>query len=215
MKTYKKLYSAFWGIMAIISLSSCEKLDIEEYMYPDGKYTVATDGSVDLGLSVEWAAKNLSSSTEGFALSYTDAPFDFKWWNLNSNYCPLDEIGGTEYDEATRLLGDDWQTPSKKQWQELLTNCTLLAGNIEGINGIIAIGKNGNAIFLPLTKVYYYNILDYWTSTRSDNSTPSEAKGIGVEFPAPTVYKYSPYSEYKFESTGLTYQAQIRPVKVK
>lgn len=116
---------------------------------PTERGTVIESGTVDLGLSVKWAACNLGAS---YCYEYGDT-YDFG--NTDSN-CP-EQIGGTMYDHAHQELGGKWQTPSKAQWEELMDNCLVEYQSYRGVNGLIVTGTLGKAIFIP--------VRNYWTST--------------------------------------------------
>ena len=168
------VYAIAFG--CLIACSSCEKLDIEDYIKKnnlsdntttgggsesikeDGE--VQTEGAVDLGLSVKWAAQNLIF--EGFAGSCSEIGDEFNW---STNYIssPPQEIGGTSFDCATHILGENWQTPSEEQWKELIDNCRLHYTVYEDAIGYVVTGKTGKAIFIPMeTKS---DESSYWSST--------------------------------------------------
>lgn len=64
----------------------------------------------------------------------------------------LTDISGMiGYDAAYRLMGNDWQMPTRKECEELVDNCTWEWTNINGVNGYKVTGTNGNYIFLPAT----------------------------------------------------------------
>ena len=134
---------------------------------------------VDLGLSVNWASNNLRLA---------DARIDnslIGWGNVDGRLksqtveeyigdIDIDDIAGTCYDIVSSNLGKGWSMPTEKQWQELLTKCTL-SYNFNKC-GFDVNGPNGNSIFLPLggfrtgdnvgSKSYGF----YWTSCRGINS---------------------------------------------
>lgn len=141
-----------------MAVSSCEKVDMDEYLKPeldkileeinktgeDGE--VQTEGAVDLGLSVKWAACNLDKN--GFANDCTNLGYVFPWTEKQLNYYP-EEIGGTALDPATVILGDSWQTPSVAQWEELLKECRIHYTAYKDAVGYIITGPSGKAIFIP------------------------------------------------------------------
>lgn len=145
-----------------MAVSSCEKVDMDEYLKPeldkileeinntgenikeDGE--VQIEGSVDLGLSVKWAACNLDE--KGFANDCTDIGSEFGWTEKNLNYAP-EEIGGTSLDPATVILGETWQTPSSAQWEELLKKCRIHYTTYKDAVGYIITGPSRKAIFIP------------------------------------------------------------------
>ncbi len=86
---------------------------------------------VDLGLSVEWATRNLDASDSFKTGSYyrfgdikakSNASYPFQ-----QNFS-LDDIticGNPEYDAVTATLGDGWCTPTREMFAELLENCDV------------------------------------------------------------------------------------------
>lgn len=119
---------------------------------PTERGTLYETGVVDLGLSVNWSACNLGAEY----CWYGGDKYNFG--NLDNN-CP-EEIGGTEDDHATQILGNEWSTPSLKQWEELRDNCLVETGHYRNVQGIFVTGTTQKTIFIP----YYHS---YWTSTIS------------------------------------------------
>lgn len=119
---------------------------------------VITEGAVDLGLSVKWAACNLGTS-----VCFSDGTEYSEWGDTRSN-CLLN-ICGTEYDQATEELGAGWQLPSYEQAKELFENCRWTLSQYRGVDGYIVTGPSRNAIFIPAPQNTYY-----WTGTCDVNS---------------------------------------------
>lgn len=82
-------------------------------------------------------------------------------------------------DDAAHVnLGGNWQMPTKKDFEELLEECTWKQEHRNGIQGYLVTGPNGNSIFLPKYKreidigtdeIFYSG--DYWTrSVKGDFS---------------------------------------------
>lgn len=118
---------------------------------------LVTEGHVDLGLSVEWAACNLGSEWcwekgVSYGFGYTKAD------------CP-ESICGTEYDIATHNLGSEWRLPTKEQMLELAEKCRWNPTKYRGVLGIIITGPSGKAIFIPTNNKYSWSSEDYWTGT--------------------------------------------------
>ena len=44
------------------------------------------------------------------------------------------------YDASYRLMGNDWQIPTRKECEELVDNCTWEWTNINGVDGYKVIG---------------------------------------------------------------------------
>ena len=139
---------------------------------------------VDLGLSVNWASKNLGAKTpedigdyyawgETATKSYYDEDNSktFKWDILNLGvkddeseyYYNLPN----EYDVAYKKLGKEWSIPTMTQLLELWSECSWIPMfecdldpskefdySKEKFRGCKIIGKNGNSIYLPVTGAY-------------------------------------------------------------
>ena len=149
---------AFFAFIAV----SCEKTSMDEYNEYVEEYTsspgqrpsqdgnVIETGRVDLGLSVEWAACNLSKTTSNhFAPMCSDVGTkDFDWTFKSITYPPLN-ISGTQYDNATALLGGQWRTPTKAEVHELFIKCRVTKKMYRGVDGYIVTGPSGKAIFVP------------------------------------------------------------------
>lgn len=174
---------------------------IEKDVIPTEDGEVVTEGHVDLGLSVEWAACNL-----GTQLCY-DLGTQYKWGDLSTN-C-LDDICGTEYDQATDEIGKNWRLPTKDQLEELINKCRWHATTYRGKYGYIVTGPSKKAIFLPVSTQYYYG--NYWTGSL-DIST-NKAFSLGFRSSG---YLHDEYMSYcpKILSTDRQYHYDnyIRPV---
>lgn len=123
--------------------------------------TVSAGAVVDLGLSVYWCSCNVGAeSPEEFGdyfawgetkpkSKYTKETYSY----YDSNTAQYIDIGanieGTEYDAATVNLGSDWRMPTYTEINELKTNCNWEWSQINGKNGYVVTGPNGNSIFLP------------------------------------------------------------------
>ena len=151
------------------ALPSCEKFnpdDPETADTPNNNGTITKDGViqktglVDLGLSVKWAACDLGE--DGFVEDCTIVGKN-RYWSTVAIATPPAEIGGTSFDWATSILGDQWQTPSKAQWEELKKKCRISYGVYENTVGWTVTGLSGNAIFIPLG--ISSSIMSYWTSS--------------------------------------------------
>lgn len=226
--TSKYVVSLIISMSIMLIFSSCEKLNLDEFITSieeaegeggkdgpikdqiDHDGLVIKEGMVDLGLSVKWAACNLSE--EGFCSSCSDWGSTFNWWTEGSNSCHLKEIGGTEYDYATKILGEEYMTPSKAQWEELINNCRVTYTVYNGRNGYVFTGRNYNAIFIPCDKNAYSSDAwkkYYWTSTWAQNNS-NGSFGLAIN----TYYIKNDSYYYSFLSTNQsTIESQIRPVE--
>lgn len=139
---------------------------------------------VDLGLSVNWASKNLGAKNaedigdyyawgETTTKSYYDEDNSktFKWNIVNVGikdneseyYYNLPD----KYDVAYQKLGKEWRIPTMTQLLELWNECSWISMfecdldsskkrdySKEKFRGYKILGKNGNSIFLPITGAY-------------------------------------------------------------
>ncbi|MBO7083529.1 MAG: DUF1566 domain-containing protein [Bacteroidales bacterium] len=131
---------------------------------------------VDLGLpsGTLWATCNVGSDApeeygDYFAWGETE-PKETYYWSTYS-YCNGSENSITKYcnnaeygyngftDNLTTLLpeddaasvnwGEDWRTPTREEWQELLDNTTSTWTTRNGKNGRLFTASNGNSLFFP------------------------------------------------------------------
>ena len=63
-----------------------------------------------------------------------------------------DIAGDDKYDAATNMLGRNWRLPTDEECQELLNRCKWETKVIDGIEGRLVTGPNGNSIFLPFNQ---------------------------------------------------------------
>ena len=137
---------------------------------------------VDLGLpsGTLWATMNVGAST------VEDCGYKFAWGETTSrtdhkkeNYTYYSEsFTATKYNDTDGLTelqnsddaayenwGATWRTPTKEDWLELKSSCTLSWTSQNGVNGYLVKSKsNGKTIFLPILKGEVYG--RYWSSTR-------------------------------------------------
>ena len=126
---------------------------------------------VDLGLSVKWASWNVGASAPEeygthFAWGEVEGNWYYNWstykwcngtqysltkYNKNSSYGIVDNktVLDPEDDAAHVNWGDGWRMPTDSEWTELMTNCTWTWTTLNGVNGRLYTGPNGNSIFLP------------------------------------------------------------------
>lgn len=114
---------------------------------------------VNLGLSVNWADRNLYTQTSsGTGRFYT--------WAKASNY----ESGR---DVAMYATNGNWRLPTKAEIQELLDNCTAAQATVNGVTGVRFTASNGKSIFIPDVGGYMGNTfypasqmgVFYWSGT--------------------------------------------------
>jgi uncharacterized repeat protein (TIGR02543 family) len=142
----------------------------------EGNGSVESHNFVDLGLpsGTKWATCNVGSTTpEGygdyFAWGETTTKETYNWstykycngdYNTFTKYCYNAEYGDNGYtdalttleaidDAATANWGSGWRMPTQDEVRELRNNCTHEWTTLNGVNGRLFTGPNGNSIFLP------------------------------------------------------------------
>ena len=131
---------------------------------------------VDLGLpsGTLWATCNVGADNPE---NYGDC---FAWGetepkNTITKYCPSSNYGyngfidnkadlDPEDDAAYVNWGPSWRMPTLEQQEELINNCTWMAGQMNGVKGYIGTGPNGNTLFLPV-EPDEGNYGRYWSRT--------------------------------------------------
>ena len=113
---------------------------------------------VDMGFTsgVKWATCNVGStipegSGEYYAWGEIATKEKYESGNCTSYYKDLGDISGKpEYDAASAQWGGKWRTPKLADMYELVTQCTWIWANVNGVNGFNVVSNiNGNHIFLP------------------------------------------------------------------
>ena len=167
---------------------------------------------VDLGLpsGTLWATYNVGAdSPEGygsyFAWGETTTKNNYEWSNYLwgkedgkvSKYCDEKFWGYNGFtdtrtvlepkdDAATMNWGKGWRIPTEDEMVELIDNCTNKWTKLNGVNGIMLTGPNGNSIFLPangyrdMETVYDASTCYYWTSTLYTANEPYMAYSLIV-----------------------------------
>jgi len=148
---------------------------------------------VDLGLSIEWADRNVGASSpaeygDHFAFGETEPKDIYTWrtyklcegsFNTLTKYCTDEAYGKAdgltvlkpEDDAATVNCGKDWRTPTKEEWDELVRECDW-SWVKDGGGYVVKSRRNGKSIFLPaggfrVESDFHYFTCDglYWSST--------------------------------------------------
>ena len=126
--------------------------------------------AVDLGLSVKWACCNVGASVpEGYGgyyawgeteekSNYTEETYQYardldgdgNYWDDEDNWINIgSNISGTQYDAAHVKWGGSWRMPTRDEIKELVNKCSWKWTSLNGVNGQLVTGPNGNSIFLP------------------------------------------------------------------
>ena len=143
---------------------------------------------VDLGLpsGLKWATMNIGAETEtdygdyfmwGSTTPNNDTPCDWEHAPFNGGYSEynagaFNQVKDTvypngvlakEYDAAAQIMGGDWRTPTKADFEELLAYTEHWHySTASGVVGYKFIASNGKYIFIPLS------------GYRADSSTNSQ-----------------------------------------
>lgn len=156
--------------------------------------------AVDLGLSVNWLSQNVwAKYPEDFGGFYswgektTSTYWYYLWfdkpepgkilkYNTQFEYGPVDNKTVLDAeDDKVRQGNKKWRMPTKEEWLELNQKCSWEWTSLNGVNGMLVKGRNGNSIFLPAggfkQKDEHAQENDtgyYWTSTL-DEAKPTDA----------------------------------------
>lgn len=161
-------------------------------------------GAVDLGLSVKWAGCNVGADSpeeygDYFAWGETTTRSSYSYDNsvtYGFSISALESRGiigadgnlTSEYDAATANWGSDWRMPTEAEQDELRTKCEWEWTSVNGVNGRLVTGPNGNSIFLPAAGFRFSTSLSdagsngyYWSATPSSDRYFAYALGFGSD----------------------------------
>lgn len=150
-------------------------------------------GWIDLGLSVLWSTDSLQHRFlwNDNTIIYEDNLDEIRDLYKKSNY---GEIGGK--DAATHHWGEKWRTPTKEDFEELITKCKWEKYIIPTTNqfALKAIGPNGNSIVFPTSsgKASGEFSLFLWSSTKENNT-----RAFALYFHEKIEYKSTPTAKQK------------------
>ena len=207
----------------------------DKYKYGDVRsftteaISITAGDAIDLGLSVKWASCNVGADSpeeygDYYAWGETEEKNNYDWstykWGSDdylTKYC-FDPLYGVfdnknylepEDDVAHVKRGDGWRMPTAKESFELAEKCVWLWISVNGVNGYLVTGPNGNSIFLPAAGCRYGTELQsdgtygyYWTSSLDDQRPDHAWYHYGADYPE---YHWDHYISRVY---GLT----VRPV---
>lgn len=173
-------YASFTEVGDVLVLSSVKEFTTDVLRLETG--------AVDLGLSVKWAGCNVGAESpedygDYFAWGETTTKSSYTGDNsvtyglFTSELESRGIIGSdgnltAEYDAATANWGSPWRMPTLAEVEELIDDCTWEWTSVNGVNGRLVTGPNGNSIFLPAAGFRYDTSLtyagsrgDYWSAT--------------------------------------------------
>ncbi len=220
------------GQTQTIKLSDIESLTVTEVgtVIPD---VPDTHEYVDLGLpsGTLWATCNVGANApeeygDYFAWGETKPKETSDWSNYKwcdgtymtlTKYCTNRSYGTVDNktvlepadDAATMNWGSNWRMPTSDELKELKTNCTWKRTTVNGVDGDLATGPNGNSIFLPEAGWIYEGSLTYagymgyyWSSSLDAASSCYQAFRLYID-------RGSFYFDYVPRSNGHS----VRPVR--
>lgn len=175
---------------------------------------------VDLGLpsGLLWATRNVGASSpedygDYFAWAETQPKSYYDWSNYQymcnnsyglTKYCSRSDCSCNGFTDNLTILqpGDDAATanwgsgarmPTKQEWEELVDYCSSVWTTLNGVNGRLFTGPNGNTLFLPdagyrwLDGLHDAGSYGYYWSSSLDTDIPFNAwyfdigsGGVGV-----------------------------------
>ena len=109
------------------------------------------------------------------------------------------EFSGYDYvdDVARQNLGGSWRIPTDAEWTDLMNLCSWTWTTLNGVNGRLVTGLNGNSIFLPAAGMWQGTTFggegtggSYWSSSINPESPIS---GNYVPFNKNWVHKTTAY----------------------
>jgi hypothetical protein len=109
---------------------------------------------VDLGLpsGTSWATCNVGASTPtayGNYYAWGEITTKSSYAENNYTYHNNPATLPSSADAATANWGSAWRMPTKEEFEELKSNCTVTWITQNGVNGRLFTGPNGNSIFMP------------------------------------------------------------------
>jgi hypothetical protein len=138
------------------------------------------DMAIDLGLSVEWSRLLLGAEEEGQRGNFylwgdvnpaaANSPvIDTQNGNRNRVYYenvtapnrPDFSISGTGYDAATYALGEGWRTPTRADFEELVTSCQFdveMDPNADVLENVTVVYGDGREVKLPVVHLSCDNL---------------------------------------------------------
>ena len=169
------------------------------YDYSDPTGYTNGYGYVDLGLpsGTLWATCNVGANSptaygDYYAWGETTTKETYSWdtyrycngsFTTLTKYCNNSSLGNNGFtdnlttleasdDAATANWGVGWRMPTSEELNELKNSCTVTWTTLNGVNGRLFTGPNGNSIFLPAAGRRFVSDLygagsygDYWSSS--------------------------------------------------
>lgn len=167
---------------------------------PGGDPSAQAGEAIDLGLSVKWASYNVGANKaediggyyawgeteekDFYGDNYAHSDSESKYHDIGTN------ISGTQYDVARAKWGGSWRMPTIAEFRELVEKCTLNYTSMNGVNGLMVTGPNGNTIFFPVggrkygsSEVSDSNYGLYWSATIENGNGKKATARMFIFFP--------------------------------
>lgn len=140
--------------------------------------------TVDLGLSVKWAAWNVGATKpQEYGGFYSWGEIEPKKSFSKNAYQYYDtetklykdigsDISGTVYDVASVKWGNGWRMPTMYELKELVRECQWTEVEVDGVGGHKVVGPSGASIFIPNTG-YWQNSSHYFADDYLDGNAGS------------------------------------------
>lgn len=130
-----------------------------------------------------------------------------KYWSTVNLGAELPEDAGNYYSDGrdsrvTSTWGENWRTPTKDEFQELIDECEWTWTEKNGKKGYSIKGPNGNTLFLPAAGYHdilgssnYGKSVNYWTSsTDSYSSNYWALSGVETEVKLSSSFNINDYT---------------------
>ena len=109
----------------------------------------------DLGDYFGWAEtvpnkENYAWTTTAYVY-YEGSSLRFSKYNTSATYGDIDNLTELEPEDDAAYVnwGPAWRMPTSAQFDELRTKCTWTWTEVNGVNGYVVTGPNGNTIYIP------------------------------------------------------------------
>ena len=146
-------------------------------------------------VTYKWIQAGKSDGRYITKYTFDDGQTEGIWYDADGNFIGDNKTTLDAADDAaTANLGSPWRMPTKKEYDELVDNCTWRWTTQDGVNGCeVKSKKNGNSIFLPAagsrTRSELYNAGSwghYWSSSlRSAYPISNYACVLGFDLGSP------------------------------